>query len=256
MEIVILTGASRGLGAALASLLLSPERRLICIARQPNPELEAAARAQSAWLDYYLQDLADLEATDMLAQSICDELPADASRFVLINNAGTLAPVARVEALPYDGIGAALNLNVAAAMLLTSRFLKGTETFAGARRIVNISSGAARNPYEGWGVYCTTKAALDMFTRCVKLEQARFANSAAIVSLAPGVIDTDMQAAVRELDPEDFPNVERFRSLKANNLLATPLDTARRIIEFIARPDFGTTEIDDLRNYPSPTETP
>lgn len=256
MEVVILTGASRGLGAALADQLLSSERRLVCIARKPNPLLEQKARDRKAWLDYYLQDLTEIEASDMLAQSICDELPDDASRLTLINNAGMVEPVARASALPNDQLVRALNLNVAAAMLFSSRFLKGTEDFAGERRILNISSGAARSPYAGWSVYCATKAALDMFSRCVKLEEAVRPNPARIVSLAPGVVDTDMQATVRELDPEDFPNVERFRNLKATNQLASAEEAARRIVLYMARADFGTTEVDDVRNYSTSSEQP
>ncbi|MGA2550585.1 MAG: SDR family NAD(P)-dependent oxidoreductase [Burkholderiaceae bacterium] len=253
MEVFIVTGTSRGLGAALAEELISPERRVICVARGPNRALEEKAQNASGWLDYYLQDLSQIEATDMLAQSICDELDEKALRLVLINNAGMVGPVAQASNLPSDELAMAFNLNVTAAMIFTSRFLKATETFSGARRIVNISSGAARNPYQGWSAYCATKAALDMFSRCVKLEQATQPNPALIVSLAPGVIDTEMQTQIRGQDQGDFPNVERFRAMKAGNQLAQASDVAKRILEFIGRADFGQNEIDDLRNHSSPS---
>ena len=66
-----------------------------------------------------------------------------------------------------------------------------------AKRILNISSGAGRNPYEGWGAYCTTKAGLDHFSRVVAMEQANEQYPVEIVSIAPGIIDTDMQATIR-----------------------------------------------------------
>jgi hypothetical protein len=65
-----------------------------------------------------------------------------------------------------------------------------------------------------------------------------------------------MQATVRELDPEDFPNVERFRNLKATNQLASAEEAARRIVLYMARADFGTTEVDDVRNYSTSSEQP
>lgn len=249
MEVVLITGASRGLGAALAEALLSAERKLICIARQPNPNLAQQAQARGAWLDYYLQDLNRLEATDELSQSICDELPENASRYVLINNAGVMEPAAHVTELPFDGLMHALNVNVAAAMILTSRFLKATENFAGQRRILNISSGAGRRPFAGWSAYCSCKAALDMFSRCVKEEQNGARNPARVVSIAPGVIDTEMQAAIRGLDERDFPNVQHFVELKAAQKLASASETAQRLIAYLDRADFGDTEIDDIRNY-------
>ena len=66
-----------------------------------------------------------------------------------------------------------------------------------ARRVVNISSGAASSPYAGWSVYCASKAGLDHFTRCVGLEQRGQAFPVTCIALAPGVIDTGMQEVIR-----------------------------------------------------------
>lgn len=87
MELVILTGASRGLGAAMAERLLSPSRQLVCIARSPNEPLAARAGASGARLDYRLHDLSDASATAQLAHALGETLRAAAgvSRFVLIN---------------------------------------------------------------------------------------------------------------------------------------------------------------------------
>jgi NAD(P)-dependent dehydrogenase (short-subunit alcohol dehydrogenase family) len=113
--------------------------------------------------------------------------------------------------------------------------------------VLNISSGAGRNPTAGWGVYCATKAALDMYTRVAMQEQD--AHGARFVSLAPGVVDTDMQSAIRSSDPAAFPALSRFQDLHASGKLATPQGVAARIAAYLERDDFGTTEIDDIRNY-------
>lgn len=251
MQFVILTGASRGLGAAMAEGLLSPSRQLVCVARSPNPALAAKARSGGAPLDYRLCDLADGAATARLADSLGAALRAarGVSRFVLINNAGTIEPIGRVQALAALPLAGALQLNLAAAMLLTATFLAATDASGVERRVLNISSGAARYPVAGWSAYCSAKAALDMFTRCIVAEQASRPNAARACSLAPGVVDTGMQATIRAADAADFPSVERFRALHRDGALGAPGEVAARILAYLGRDDFGEREIDDIREH-------
>ncbi|MFY3678563.1 SDR family oxidoreductase [Achromobacter xylosoxidans] len=246
--IAILTGASRGIGAAMARGLAKPGTRLITLARREDPELAAYARSQDAQLEQVSVDLSDLAAAEAAARRICDALPRDARRYLLINNAGTVHPVSGTDAL-IDGpaIAAAFNLNVTAVMLLTARFLAAVADLKADRRVLNISSGAGRNPNAGWGVYCATKAALDMYSRVVKQEQGE--NGARVVSLAPGIVDTDMQAAIRSSDPKSFPALAKFQDFHASGKLSSPANVASRILAYLDRDDFGTTEIDDIRNY-------
>lgn len=253
MEVVIVTGASKGLGAAMVEQLLSPDRQVVGIARSPNDALAAAARAKGAWLDWYLQDLADAEATDRLAASICASMPRDATRYALVNNAALIEPVGAVALLEAAPIVAALNVNVAAPMLFSARFLAATDAYAAERdvdrRILNISSGSGRRPMDGNGVYSATKAALDMFTRCMKAEQLERPEGrrARVVSLAPGVIDTDMQVLARNQDPVRFPQAAYFAKMKEDGVLVSPADAARKILDYLVRDDFGDTEIADIR---------
>ncbi|WP_238926296.1 SDR family oxidoreductase [Achromobacter xylosoxidans] len=246
--IAILTGASRGIGAAMARGLAKPGTRLITLARREDPELAAYARSRDAQLEQLSVDLSDLAAAEAAARRICDALPRDAGRYLLINNAGTVHPVSGTDAL-IDGpaIAAAFNLNVTAVMLLTARFLAAVADLKADRRVLNISSGAGRNPNAGWGVYCATKAALDMYSRVVKQEQGE--GGARVVSLAPGIVDTDMQAAIRSSDPKSFPALAKFQDFHASGKLSSPANVASRILAYLDRDDFGTTEIDDIRNY-------
>ena len=247
-HVVILTGASRGLGAALASQLLGADTLLICVARSKNDALEQAAKESNAWLDYYLSDLSEPNVTEELATSICDQLPRDAARYTLINNAGAVGPVDKSEVLNASEMMHLLNLNLIAAMTFTAQFLAVTKGFPGARRVINISSGAARRPIAGWAAYCTSKAALDMATRCAQLDEEGNANPARFVSLAPGVIDTDMQAGVRSADRTAFPDLPRFIEMKAKGELSSAEDAARKVLAYLERPDFGHNQIADVRD--------
>ena len=171
--LAVLTGASRGIGAAMARGLLKPDTHLITLARRIDPELDAQAKAVGATLQQIQVDLSDLAATDKAARALCAALPRDAARYLLINNAGSVHPVTRTDALTdASAITAALNLNVSAVMILTAHFLTAVQDLKAERRILNISSGAGRNPNAGWGVYCASKAALDMYTRVLKQEQS------------------------------------------------------------------------------------
>ena len=251
MEVVIVTGASKGLGAAFVEQLLSPQRRVIGIARSANDALADAARAKGAWLDWYLQDLGDVAASEALVASICASVPRDASRYVLINNAASMGPVGAIARLPVAETVAALNINLASPMQMTARFVEATDAFAVAdRRVLNISSGSGRRPMDGNGVYSATKAGLDMFTRCMKAEQQERPadRRVRVVSLAPGVIDTQMQVYARSRDPETFPQTRYFAKMKDDGVLVSPADAARKILGYLDRDDFGDVEIDDVRH--------
>jgi benzil reductase ((S)-benzoin forming) len=252
-EAVVLTGASRGLGAALGQQLLSPGRGLFCIARTTNQDIVEEAARIGAPLEWFEQDLADVEGTDALAAEIFARLAQHVSegslrRIVLVNNAGLVEPIGLASQLDALRTAAAMQVNLLAAMSFTAHLLAATDGLSCERRILNISSGAGRRPIAGWSAYCSSKAALDMYTRCVKLEQAESTNPARLCSLAPGVIDTGMQAQIRSASTEQLPTVERYRGLKASGGLATAEDTAQQIIAYLERPDFGEREIDDLRN--------
>lgn len=248
--VVVLTGASKGLGASLARALAAPDVHLITFARSVDPTLQADVEARGATLDARTADLSDAAVVARVGAELAAALPRDAQRYVLVNNAGTVSPMAQADALDALSVNAAFTLNVTALIVLTSSFLAATEDMQANRRILNISSGAGRQARAGWSVYGSTKAAVDMFSKTVKLEQAaRGGHAAQIVSLAPGVIDTSMQSAIRSASEQDFPTVAAFQAMKEEGKLASADDTAARIAAYIGRDDFGTIEIDDIRNY-------
>lgn len=115
---------------------------------------------------------------------------------------------------------------------------------AAEKRILHVSSGAARNAYPGWSVYCATKAALDHHARATVLDAAP---GLRICSLAPGVIDTDMQAEIRATSLDRFPIRERFEALKREGQLTGAAECALKLVDFVLAGGYGEQPIADLR---------
>ena len=91
------------------------------------------------------------------------------------------------------------------------------------------------------------KAGLDHFTRCLALEEALLPQGARVCSLAPGVVDTDMQVALRSADAALFPDQPRFAGLHQQGQLTSPADAAARVLAWLARDEFGTEPVADVR---------
>jgi benzil reductase ((S)-benzoin forming) len=144
----------------------------------------------------------------------------------------------------------AIAVNLTAPMIISNTYISKLKDFEGSKRIVNISSGAGRNAYEGWGTYCATKAGLDHFSRVVALEQLNAKHPVEIVSIAPGIIDTGMQEAIRASNEEAFPLLERFIDYKEQGLLSSPEQTAQKLISFMENKDFKEVgPIVDIRKF-------
>ena len=137
-------------------------------------------------------------------------------------------------------------------MQLTAAFLRTTAAWVdagwrGPRKVLNISSGLGRRPMASQAPYCAAKAGMDHFTRCVALDEAQHPHGARLVSLAPGVIDTDMQVQLRGSDPANFPDRERFADLQRQGQLSSPDEAAARVLAWLQRPDFGEQPVADVR---------
>ncbi|AQG98245.1 short-chain dehydrogenase [Burkholderia sp. KK1] len=238
----ILTGHTRGLGAALARLLLEAGADVLAISRTRNPELAARHPGKLHEVEFDLADLTRLTA--WLAGDTLPRFLSGAGRVVLVNNAGLLAPVGSLADQDPAAVARAVSVNVAAPMALAAAVVQAGAQAADTR-IVHISSGAARNAYPGWSVYCATKAALDHHARAVALDGNR---ALRICSVAPGVVDTDMQAEIRGADLAHFPMRERFDALKRDGQLATPEASARKVVDYLLSDAFGDTPTADVRD--------
>jgi NAD(P)-dependent dehydrogenase (short-subunit alcohol dehydrogenase family) len=237
----IVTGHSRGLGAAIAARLLTQGVQVLGIARSDNAAL--AARFPQAFQQQAL-DLADsAQLVRWLESGALGAFVADAKQVLLVNNAGLLAPVGAPAAQAPAAIAQAISCNVAAALMLAAAVAKAVGA-ATELRILHISSGAGRNAIPGWSVYGAGKAALDHHARVVAAEAPA---GLRICSLAPGVIDTDMQGEIRSTPVADFPLRQKFEALKATGSLSSPEDCAAGIVDHLLDARFGDTPVADLR---------
>jgi NAD(P)-dependent dehydrogenase (short-subunit alcohol dehydrogenase family) len=179
--------------------------------------------------------------------------PEDLASATLINNAGVIPTIAPLSGSQPSEVARALRVGLEAPMLLTHAFLNATLAWVnagwrGQRKVLNISSGLGRRPMASQAPYCAAKAGMDHFSRCVALDEAQHANGARVVSLAPGVIDTDMQVQLRGAAGEAFPDQSKFLQFKAQGLLSSPAQAAKQVLSYLARPDFGDKPVGDVRD--------
>ena len=221
MNLYIVTGTTKGLGKAFAERIAGhPANELVALARAADGPIPGGIRFQL--------DLGDTAAIERVFDRVEARVKAKTyEKAVLINNAGLVSPVGRIDRMDARELEHNLTVNLVAPLLLMRRFLLAT-TGIKVRRVINISSGAGRRPIAGWGPYCAAKAGLDMASRVAAQEMS--GKGVDIVSLAPGVIDTDMQGVVRGSTAEDFPDVQRFQQMKTNGELRHADDVAAEIL--------------------------
>ena len=245
MHLSILTGASRGLGLALAAQLLTRGHRVLTMARRA-PELAVPPGAE--WL-HWAVDLADAKpVAQRLGEWLAQQKSAEIASVTLINNAGVVSRLAPLSDVASDDLVNALRVGLEAPTLLTAAFLRATAGWKTPRKVVLVSSGLGRRAMAGSGSYCAAKAGLDHLARAVALEESAKPNGARIVALAPGVIDTDMQVQLRASDAALFPDRARFVDMKESGQLDSPAAAAAKLLAYLDRADFGTQPVGDVRD--------
>jgi benzil reductase ((S)-benzoin forming) len=248
-HLTILTGASRGMGHAMALQLLAQGHDLLCISRKTSDELAARASQAGRQLEQWPQDLARAEnAAARLETWLKAQEANGVTSVTLINNAGLIPRIAPIDDIPAAQLSDAMRVDLEAPMLLTGAFLRATAGWKAQRKVLNISSGLGRRAMAAQAAYCAAKAGMDHFTRCVALEQAHLPNGARICSLAPGVIDTDMQVQLRSAEPSRFPDMGNFVGMKEKGMLTSPEEAAARVLAFLQRADFGSNAVADVRD--------
>ncbi|WP_101050147.1 SDR family NAD(P)-dependent oxidoreductase [Macromonas nakdongensis] len=253
-HLTIVTGASRGLGLALARQRLSPQGVLLCISRHTSDALAHAATEVGAHLEQWTQDLAQTaEAAERLERWLHSLHAPALDSATLINNAGVIPAIGPLNDCPAQDLAHALRVGLEAPMALTGAFLRATQAWVdagwqGPRKVLNISSGLGRRAMAGQAPYCAAKAGLDHFSRCTALDEAQRPHGARVVSLAPGVIDTDMQVQLRAGDPARFPDRARFVGLKTGGLLTPPEAAATQVLAHLEHADFGQDVVADVRD--------
>jgi benzil reductase ((S)-benzoin forming) len=248
-KLFVLTGASRGMGAAIAEQLLAPDQMLLCISRKRNDALTARAAAAGAHCEQWSLDLAQpLEVAARLQAWIATLDGAAFESAALINNAAALSRLGPIDEDSDADLASALRVGLEAPLLLSAAFLRATRSWAADKRVLNISSGLGRRAMAGSAAYCASKAGMDHLTRAMALDEANRPNGARLVSLAPGVIDTDMQVHLRAGDEAGFPERANFIGLKEKGQLTSATDAAARVLAYLKRDDFGASAVADVRD--------
>jgi benzil reductase ((S)-benzoin forming) len=248
-HLTVITGASRGMGHAIARQLMDAGHDLLCISRKTSGELDERAAARGVACEQWPQDLAHASvAAARLETWLKEKGDQPYESVTLINNAALIPKAAPLSALPIDELADAIRVDLEAPLLLSSSFLRATQSWKARRRVLNISSGLGRRAMASQALYCAAKAGMDHFTRCVALEEAQRPNPARVCSLAPGVIDTDMQQQLRSSDPSQFPDIGYFTGIKQQGVLVSPEEAARKVIAYLDRPDFGSNPTGDIRD--------
>jgi benzil reductase ((S)-benzoin forming) len=166
----------------------------------------------------------------------------------LINNAALLPKISPLREASMNDIAMTLRVGLESVMQLSAVFLGATQSWQGPRKLLNISSGNGRRAMASQSIYSAVKAGMDHYTRCVALEEAEAANGAKLCSLAPGIIDTDMQTHIRNTDPSKFPAHHAFVEYKESGQLTSPEAAAARVLAYLARGDFGANPVADVRD--------
>lgn len=237
-RLALITGGSRGLGAALGAGLLADGWQVIEFSRSaPHPHSVAV-------------DLADPQRACATVARTLDAIDAaNLSTIAVFNNAGMLAPIGPAAGSSPTALLANLHTNLATPVLLLAQIVARWQRHPARKRLLNISSGAAQTPYAGWSLYGAAKAGMEQFIRCLAAEQAAEPHPFVAVNVYPGVIDTAMQAEIRATSDARFPARSRFVQRHASGALRPPERVAAAVLRIAGRDDLQGGERYDVADH-------
>lgn len=222
----VVTGGGSGIGRALALSLAHRGYSVLIVGRRETMLQDTAA--QSSLIQYLCVDVSTAQGLDVIEQFL-DSYPKISG---LINNAGTLGPIEALTEIQRDAWNQTLNTNVTAPLFLTQRLSKKLDQ----AKVLNIGSGAAYFPIQGWAAYCVSKAALSMLTRCWQLES----KAVYVASVMPGITDTDMQHLARQSTQLHPDTLQFYRKLKETGRLISPDTVAEFLCWLLLSIDYET----------------
>lgn len=218
-HLVIVTGGSSGIGLALLESCPWPDAKLIDV-----------SRSGGAIGEHVKADLSEPAAWPLVTETFEREVAGFAGeRVVFFHSAGTLTPIGFAGEMDAAAYQRNVLLNSAAPQVLGDAFLRAAARTKARCQLLNIGSGAASNPYAGWSAYCAGKAAVDHWVRTAGLEQQSRGGRVKLLSVAPGVIATPMQAEIRATSERDFPDLARFVAMHDESALREPVEVAREL---------------------------
>ncbi|RLQ96596.1 (S)-benzoin forming benzil reductase [Falsibacillus albus] len=244
MNIAIITGASRGLGKKIAEELLKEDIGIISVARSESTDIKERALENKLIYEHFPCDLSsEDEIIHVFGKISSIVFSSEVDKVFLFNNAGLVEPIETVGKLKASAAAASVKVNLLAPILITNLMLEKANQANIPFDIVNITSGAAEKVYQGWSVYGSTKAGLNMFTKTAASEQDPAGTNNRIVGYSPGVMDTNMQETIRSSSKDAFQDIERFQKLKEEGNLRDPQVVAEAIVKLLLNGHAANGEI-------------
>ena len=221
MKAFIITGTSSGLGKAICELLLEDDNnRVLGISRT-----QKINHPNYTHISLDLNDIADIEALEFPHWN-------EAQQISLIHNAGWIGPIQKMGNQELGAIAASYIINLVAPAILSNHFIAKYSDSKAKKVILSISSGAAHTPIAGWNTYCSSKAGLDMLSKCIDEEHKDIIN----LSIAPGKVDTPMQNDIRFADENEFPRLKEFQIYHSKKGLSDPKEIAHKYKKVLYKP--------------------
>ena len=215
-KVALITGTGKGIGKAIAKILLEQDYLVFGYSRSNN--------ISHPNFTFHKIDLSNLDEVQKI------ELPKiNCNNVLLINNAGTIGSIVPFNLKTENDIIAEYNLNIISPTLLSKRFLNSYKNEK--KLLINISSGAANKAIVSWSTYCASKSALDRLTEVIAEEKHK---NLTVFSVHPGVVDTNMQAEIRNSDPKNFPLLSKFTDYYIQNELFSTKSVAIKLHQIIS----------------------
>ncbi|KAI8854981.1 hypothetical protein BC829DRAFT_359451 [Chytridium lagenaria] len=284
-RLYIVTGASKGFGRAIvlalakSDIVRQHDTDILCLGRNAAGLVETIRLAKdlhqaSIWTESLDFQSADVDFSSLNLDFLCEDIlssyvkqPSMYQSATLINNAGSLGSLTRSRNLTASMIRSAFEVNVVAPMVMTSRFLSKFGSTCDSVTVINISSLAAIEPFDCWGIYSCGKAAREMFHRNVAVEELLIQQEEAATSgelespiqprvrtlnYAPGPLNTDMQKNIRDEMP-DVPLRSLYVTMHEEGKLVDPNDSARVLVELLDSGNFENGAHIDYYDVLNPT---
>ena len=246
-KVIIVTGASRGIGLAICHYLLKQSHKIVAVARSEQP-LRALEQEYSGQVAVVTGDFSDLS----LGRKVVDAATKTFQRIDgLIVNHGVLDPVQRLTNTTAEDWRKNFDVNFFSAVAISQAALPELRKTKGS--IILVSSGAASNAYPTWGAYGASKAALNHLGMTLAAEEKDITT----LSIRPGVVDTEMQKDIREKHNHamDASDAAKFKELKETGGLLKPEQPGHVMARLAVEPPrdltgkFLTWNAEELKSY-------